>query len=353
MLFNSFVVSGLTLKTSIVTHEPLVLHCEHTLRSSKNTRCSWCFHCKSEEYQVTSYFHWISGYWHTQVVPGIKSWPQWVDAVSCGFWFGTNPAFDGCAAFTGLMPWKCFQLLRIAAAAVGEPCPASPSWVRDIFSWLCGMGRFSSAEAPPSSVKPSSGHLCALTLRLFQREGVVFSLDVGFPLLPKDRFLNCFCCVHAAVSLLWIPPTPATWFWTVELEDLAVPVHRCSQLRQTWHLRHLRHHQPCQHHVNRRRTSSFQTALLQTLCRTFSWGADKLRSLDTSEDFRFVKTERVVWCLTRITTVEKSLWPTIGDQIGDERLAFCAVEAAEREDQWPFCSSVLLLPHHFLLHTHL
>lgn len=39
----------------------------------------------------------------------------------------------GCAAFTGLMPQKCFQQLRIAAA-VGEPCPGSPSQVSDMFS---------------------------------------------------------------------------------------------------------------------------------------------------------------------------------------------------------------------------
>lgn len=49
--------------------------------------------------------------------------------------FGTDPPFDGCeAAFTGLMPQKCSQLLRIAAAAVGEPGPGSPSQVSDIFS---------------------------------------------------------------------------------------------------------------------------------------------------------------------------------------------------------------------------
>lgn len=58
-----------------------------------------------------------------------------------------------------------------------------------------------------------------------------------------------------------------------ELEDLATsPHHRFHQARTSYGYRHRRpcHRRPYPRHVNWRWSSSFETALLQTLCRTFS-----------------------------------------------------------------------------------
>lgn len=79
----------------------------------------------------------------------------------------------------------------------------------------------------------------------------------------------------AVSSGFWQCPTwsQKNSFWPLmhkELEDLATSPQRRYHETRTTVLYPF--HQPCPRHVNWKWSSSFETALLQTLCRTFSWG---------------------------------------------------------------------------------
>lgn len=75
---------------------------------------------------------------------------------------------------------------------------------------------------------------------------------------------------------LWFSRRPARLRTSIitllhtELEDLATSLHHRSHQTKTTNL--FCHQRPNPHHVNWTWSSSFETALLRTLCRTFSWG---------------------------------------------------------------------------------
>lgn len=92
----------------------------------------------------------------------------------------------------------------------------------------------------------------------------------------RSVYQKCWCATLLSVFRdsdgILLGSVPASFFTLLhtELEDLATSPHHRSHQTKTTNL--FCRHRPNPHHVNWTWSSSFETALLRTLCRTFSWG---------------------------------------------------------------------------------